>query len=667
MAEDLFANAVDNTPSTLPDSDDYNASDIEVLEGLEPVRRRPGMYIGGADETAMHHLVSEVFDNSMDEAVAGFATRIELDLAADGTVTVRDNGRGIPVDPHPKYPDKSALEVILTTLHSGGKFDGKVYETSGGLHGVGISVVNALSELVTIEVVKNKRLYMQKYSKGHAITELEDLGPMTNRKGTTISFKADLSIFGDKARFRPGKLYKFAKSKAYLFKGVEVRWSCDPVLLDGRNDVPEKETIHFPNGIEDFLKVSLDKKPTITADPFVGEAFLADKMGRVEWAIHWTNAIDGFANSFCNTVPTPQGGTHENGFRAAVLKGVKDYGEMVGVKKVAQVTADDLMGQACQIISLFYKEPEFQGQTKDRLNSPKAAKYVENAVRDHFDNWLTGNPEAANALVEFVVVRSEERINKRKLKDVSRKNIVQKLRLPGKLTDCTQEAAEGTEIFLVEGDSAGGSAKMGRERKTQAILPLRGKILNVASATNEKINANQEIKDMQLAFGCGTGSHYREEDLRYERIIIMTDADVDGAHISALLMTYFYKEMPTLIRNGHLYLAQPPLFRIKQGATSYYAMTVEERNEIIASLPKNKGAIDTGRFKGLGEMTPAQLKETTMNPRTRILLKVEIASGEERAEERVEHLMGKNPEHRFNFIQEQSELFKDTLADTLDV
>jgi topoisomerase-4 subunit B len=360
MAEDLFANAVDNTPSTLPDSDDYNASDIEVLEGLEPVRRRPGMYIGGADETAMHHLVSEVFDNSMDEAVAGFATRIELDLAADGTVTVRDNGRGIPVDPHPKYPDKSALEVILTTLHSGGKFDGKVYETSGGLHGVGISVVNALSELVTIEVVKNKRLYMQKYSKGHAITELEDLGPMTNRKGTTISFKADLSIFGDKARFRPGKLYKFAKSKAYLFKGVEVRWSCDPVLLDGRNDVPEKETIHFPNGIEDFLKVSLDKKPTITADPFVGEAFLADKMGRVEWAIHWTNAIDGFANSFCNTVPTPQGGTHENGFRAAVLKGVKDYGEMVGVKKVAQVTADDLMGQACQII----KSQNFKAKRK---------------------------------------------------------------------------------------------------------------------------------------------------------------------------------------------------------------------------------------------------------------------------------------------------------------
>ncbi len=667
MSDDLFANIETIKSDTAKDNDNYTADSIEVLEGLEPVRRRPGMYIGGTDESAMHHLVNEVFDNSMDEAVAGFATRIELDLSADGVVTIHDNGRGIPIDPHPKYPNKSALEVILTTLHSGGKFSGKVYETSGGLHGVGISVVNALSEHTVIEVVKHKKLWKQEFAKGVAITPLQDLGAMTNRKGTTISFKPDREIFGEKCRFRPGKLYNFAKSKAYLFKGVEVRWSCDIALLDGRTDVPEKETIHFPNGIEDFLSVSLEKKPTITQKAFVGEANLAENMGRVEWAISWTNAMDGFAHSYCNTVPTPQGGTHEAGFRSALLKGLKDYGEAAGVKKVSQVTGDDLMGQACQILSLFYKDPEFQGQTKDRLNSVKASRLVENAVRDHFDNWLGGNPDEANALVEFVVARSQERINKRVQKEVSRKNIIQKLRLPGKLTDCTQQDAEGTEIYLVEGDSAGGSAKQARDRKTQAVLPLRGKILNVASATNDKIHANQEIKDMQLAFGCGTGSNYREEDLRYDRVIIMTDADVDGAHIAALLMTYFYQEMPALVRNGHLYLAQPPLFRIKQGANSYYAMNETERDNIVAGLPKNKGSIDVGRFKGLGEMTPAQLKETTMNPTTRTLLRVEIVSGEEFADERVEHLMGKNPEHRFNFIKEQSELRKEELANALDV
>lgn len=666
MSDDLFdSNVAKNTAIA---EQEYSAKDIEVLEGLEPVRRRPGMYIGGTDEHAMHHLVAEVFDNAMDEAVAGFATRIEIDLSAEGLVTIRDNGRGIPVDPHPKFKDKSALEVIVTTLHSGGKFSHKAYQTSGGLHGVGISVVNALSDYTRIEVVREKTLWSQEYSRGAPTTPLLNEGMITNRRGTTISFHPDPDIFGTKSSFRPGRLFKLAKSKAYLFKGVEIRWSCDPVLLSGRQDVPEAATIHFPRGLTDYLAATLEGAPTVTPEPWVGEVELAEGQGRVEWAVHWPLTKDGFASSYCNTVPTPQGGTHENGLRAVLYKGLREYGDMVNNKKASQITGDDVMTHACAILSLFYREPEFQGQTKDKLVSNKVTKLVENALKDHFDHWLSGNPDVSNNLLDYVISKAEERLRRKAKKEVSRKTIVQKLRLPGKLADCTREQPHGTEIFLVEGDSAGGSAKQARDRETQAILPLRGKILNVASATTDKIRANQEIKDMLMALGCGSGDDYDDSLLRYEKVVIMTDADVDGAHIASLLMTYFYQEMPKLIRNGHLYLAQPPLYRLTQGTTSYYASDETARDALIAELSQKRGNVEIGRFKGLGEMTPSQLKETTMDPTKRILLRVEIAEGEEdAAQERVKELMGKNPELRFRFIQEQSQQKGGVLSDMLDV
>lgn len=660
---DLF-----NTVPKNANFEDYTAQHIEVLEGLEPVRKRPGMYIGGTDENAMHHLVSEVFDNAMDEAVAGFATRIEIEVAADGSITIRDNGRGIPVDPHPKFPKKSALEVILTMLHSGGKFSGKAYSTSGGLHGVGISVVNALSEKLVVEVVRNRTLWRQAYSRGERKTKLENLGAVNNRKGTSITFSPDPEIFGDKAYFRPKRLYQFAKSKAYLFRGVEVRWSCDPVLLNGRDDVPEKEVIHFPNGLKDFLAATLGNAGTVTESPFAGTSTFSDSQGSVEWAIAWTPECDAFSHSYCNTIPTPQGGTHENGFRSALLKGVRAYGEMVGNKKAAQITADDIFSDACVILSTFIKDPQFQGQTKEKLVNTHAAKLVENAVKDLFDHWLTGNPQEANALLAYILDRTEERLNKKAKKEVNRKQLTKSLRLPGKLTDCTRDIPDGTEIFLVEGDSAGGSAKQARNRETQAILPLRGKILNVASATAEKIGHNQETADISLALGCGTGDRYQEDQLRYEKVVIMTDADVDGAHIASLLMTYFYCQMPQLIENGHLYIAQPPLFRLTQGTKTYYAQNEKEKEKLYKTLSKNRGTIDVGRFKGLGEMTAQQLKETTMDPKNRVFLKVVIDDdNREDAELKIHDLMGKKPELRFKFIQEQTAADTSLLAEKLDI
>ncbi len=667
MAKDLFSTQTARKSPKKADSS-YTAEDIEVLEGLEPVRRRPGMYIGGTDETAMHHLVSEVFDNSMDEAVAGYATHITLHLAADGFVTVSDNGRGIPTEPHPKFKKKSALEVILTTLHSGGKFSNKAYYTSGGLHGVGVSVVNALSDEMWVEVARDKVLWRQEYSRGEPTSKLKKLGDAKRRRGTTVSFHPDPEIFGNK-KFRPGRMYNLAKSKAYLFKGVEIRWSCDPELISGRDDVPAEEVIHFPDGLADYLEDVLKGMQSLTPQPFIGETDLPDDLGSVEWAVSWPLDKDGFSSSFCNTVPTPLGGSHETGLRAALYKGLREYGEMVGNKKAAQITGDDVYNNSCAILSLFYREPQFQGQTKEKLVSSGVPKLVENAVRDRFDHWLSGNPEVSNMLLDFVISKVEERLRRKSQKDISRKSIVQKLRLPGKLADCTEEAAEGTELFLVEGDSAGGSAKQARNRRTQAILPLRGKILNVASATADKILANQEIKDIQLALGCGSGSHYRDGDLRYDKVIIMTDADVDGSHIASLLMTYFYRQMPDMIRGGHLYLAQPPLFRIKQGDKSYYAADEKDRDRIIKRLEKeSRKSIDVGRFKGLGEMTAQQLKETTMDPDSRTLLKVEIAEDEEdMASERVEHLMGRKPELRFRFIQEQSQLRGGDLSEVVDL
>jgi topoisomerase-4 subunit B len=660
---DLF----ENTPSK---KNQYTAKDIEVLEGLEPVRKRPGMYIGGTDEPALHHLAAEVLDNSMDEAVAGHASWIEFDLSADGFVTTRDNGRGIPVDPHPKFKDKSALEIVLTTLHSGGKFGGDAYRTSGGLHGVGLSVVNALSVKLHVEIARDKKLWTQSYSRGKPLGKLKDNGKAANKRGTTICFKPDPEIFGDKAVFRPSTLFNMAKAKAYLFKGVEIRWSCASELLRGKDEIPEKATLHFPGGLADYLDTTLDGRETVTGLPFTGEADMNGSGGRAEWAIAWPERGDAAIASYCNTVPTPEGGTHENGLRSALARGLKSYGEMAGNKRAGIITGDDVISGAAGILSIFIPNPEFQGQTKEKLSSAGVTKIVETSIKDHFDHFLTGNPQAANALLEHVLERAEDRLQKRKDREFARKTPTRKVRLPGKLTDCAAGSAEGTEIFLVEGDSAGGSAKQARNRKTQAVLPLRGKILNVASATEDKMRANQEISDLIQALGCGYGEAYDSAKLRYERVIIMTDADVDGAHIASLLMTFFFREMPQMVADGNLYLALPPLYRISQGSVTIYARDDAHKDELLASTFTGRGKIEISRFKGLGEMPPAQLKDTTMNPDSRILLRVVLPEDEElipanrsrrpaklragTTADLVERLMGRKPELRLKFIQQNA-------------
>lgn len=641
-------------------NNDYTAEDIEVLEGLEPVRRRPGMYIGGTDPHALHHLLAEVLDNSMDEAIAGHATWIELSLSADGKASVRDNGRGIPVDPHPKFKNKSALEVILTTLHSGGKFGGKVYATSGGLHGVGLSVVNALSDELTVEVARDRKLWRQSYSRGVAKEKLKPKGEVKNRRGTLVTFHPDSEIFDSGIGFRPATVYRMARDKAYLFHGVEIRWSCAPQLLDKNSAVPEKEVLHFPKGLSDFLAAEVGKRATATERPFAGEAKLNGDTGRVEWAIAWPEDEDGFFSSHCNTVATPSGGTHEAGLRSGLLRGLKAYGELIANRRAQQLSADDVTGAACVVLSVFLKNPHFQGQTKDKLTNTEASRLVEAVLRDHFDHWLSADPAAANLLLAFVLERMDERLRRRKEKEVKRKTATRKTRLPGKLADCSDKAAAGTELFLVEGDSAGGSAKQARDRKTQAILPLRGKILNVASASSEKLQANQELNDIIQALGCGTRGQYDEKALRYERVVIMTDADVDGAHIASLLMTYFYREMPELIANGHLFLAQPPLYRLSQGGETAYARDDGHRDELLAGEFKGRGKVEISRFKGLGEMPAAQLRETTMDRKRRTLLKISIPRGEENnTARRVEELMGRKPETRFAFIREHAGFVSD--------
>jgi topoisomerase-4 subunit B len=639
---------------------DYTAAEIEVLEGLEPVRRRPGMYIGGTDDRALHHLAAEIIDNSMDETVAGHASRITVTLNEDGSLTVGDNGRGIPTDPHPKFPDKSALEVIMTTLHAGGKFEGKAYSTSGGLHGVGASVVNALSSEMVVEVARDKKLHRQKFARGVAESGLEKIGPAPNRRGTEVTFLPDGEIFGANWAFRPALLYKMIRSKAYLFAGVEIRWSCHKKWITGDDKTPVKENIKYPGGLADFLTDTTKDKSILISEPFADAVAIGDE--RVEFAITWFGpGEDGFVQSYCNTVPTPDGGTHETGLRQSVARGMRAYGEIAGNKKAADLTTDDVMASIGAVLSVFMREPHFQGQTKDRLVSQDASKLVETALRDRFETWLSADPERAGFLLDAAIERMEDRKRRKRDKDVARKTATRKLRLPGKLADCSSADDEDTELFLVEGDSAGGSAKQARDRKTQAVLPLRGKILNVASASDDKLAQNQELADLALALGVRPGADFNIDNLRYGRIIIMTDADVDGAHIAALLMTYFYQQMPGLIESGRLYIAQPPLYRLSQGGAVLYALDDAHKDELIESQMTGRGKIEISRFKGLGEMPPAQLKETTMAKASRRLLRVDLPKRNEKgADDRrktdslVNTLMGRKPELRFAYIRDHA-------------
>jgi topoisomerase-4 subunit B len=557
----------------------YDASHIEVLEGLEAVRRRPGMYIGGIDSRALHHLFAEILDNAMDEAVAGHADRIDVCLEKSGALRVVDNGRGIPIDPHPRYPDRSALEVVMTMLHSGGKFNNHVYATSGGLHGVGVSVVNALSEYTDVTVARNGFQWHQRFSRGNAVAPLEK-GQAVRGNGTTIAFLPDSTIFGDRT-FKPERIVEMCRAKAYLNRGVVIG-----VHLEERD---ERHEFHYPNGLQDYLQDITAGQEWVVERPFTASIDgFQEGTGKIEWSLAWTNTEETRIFSFCNTVPTPNGGTHETGLRAALARGVREYAQTRNLIPRGIVLAiEDVLAGVTAALSVFIHEPQFSGQTKDKLTNAGLARHVDAAIKDRLDQWLHVQPEQADRLAESVIERARERINRRKsLSSVKRKSATSRLTLPGKLTDCTATDPALSELFIVEGDSAGGSAKQARDRKTQAVLPLRGKILNVEQATQEKFNKNIEIQNLVTAVGTGWGEHFDLSGLRYGRVIIMTDADVDGAHIASLLLTFFFRFMRPLVTEGHLFLAQPPLYKITRGAESQYALDDAERERIMARMSK---------------------------------------------------------------------------------
>ncbi len=648
----------------------YDASDIQVLEGLEPVRLRPGMYIGGTDEKAWHHLPVEIMDNSIDEAVAGFAKKIVVTLIDSKTIEITDDGRGIPVDEHPKYPGKSALEVILTTLHSGGKFNNNVYKTSGGLHGVGSAVVNALSSQMIVTIARDGYEWHQSFSRGKAISSIQR-GDATKAHGTKIRFTVDDEIFGENAVFKPVKIYRMARAKSFLSRGVKIEWHCNPSLLTEDMNIPSDQVLYYPNGVADFVAEKTDSKPRVLPKIFSGSVDFPDDSGRVEWALtvltdeNGAASDDGFFASYCNTIATIDGGTHEAGFKAAITKGLKAYGEKINNKSAATIISEDVFDSVAAIVSVFYKTPQFLGQTKEKLSNPEIARYTENALKDPWEMFLASDPKTANALLDFVVNLANARIKTKQVKDIARKTPTKRIRMPAKLADCSKHGVEGTELFIVEGESAGGTAKQARDRATQAIMPLRGKVLNVLSNSDEKFSANKELNELIDIIGAGTAKDWDDSKLRYEKIIIMTDADVDGSHIASLLMAFFYQYMPQLIYGGHLYLSCPPLYKLTCGTESVYVDSDEELEELKNGKYKNK-RVEISRFKGLGEMMPNQLKETTMSPKTRRLIRVDLPpktedglEDTEKTKTLVYDLMGKKPEFRFKFITEHAQFVKD--------